>query len=125
MADPYEYAILRVVPDVAREEFINAGAIVFCEARDYLAATVSLDEPRLRALSPDVDCIALRAHLDAFRLVCEGTGPMGALPLRERFRWLVAPRNALVQTSCAHGGLTADPAQTLAHLLATMVVVRR
>lgn len=121
MADAYEYAIVRVVPDVVREEFINVGVIVLCEARDFLTARVELDEARLRALGPDVDVEELRAHLASYERICEGAGPMGQLPLRERFRWLVAPRNAAVQSSCAHGGLTKDPSGTLEHLLEKMV----
>jgi hypothetical protein len=121
VADPYEYAVIRVVPDIVREEFLNVGAVVLCEARAYLGAAAAFDEARLRALAPDADVDLLRAHVDAILHVCRGEGPMGALPVRERFQWIVSPRNAVVQTSCAHGGLTDDPAAALAHVLARMV----
>lgn len=125
MADAFEHAIVRVVPDVAREELINAGALVLCEARGYLCATIELDEARLLALCPSVDLGFVRSHLDAIARVCAGDGPMGELPLRERFRWIVAPRNAVIQTSRAHAGMTDDPAATLARIVATMVRLRR
>ncbi len=121
MADAYEYAIIRVVPDLARGEFINAGAVVFCDSRGYLGAASALDPARLRALSKSVDVELASEHIDAILRVCGGEGPLGALPIRERFRWIVAPRNALVQTSCAHGGATDDPVAALARLLARMV----
>ncbi len=121
VAEAYEYAIIRVVPDLVREEFVNVGVVVLCEARGYLCAATDVDLARLQALSPKADAELMRAHVEAIVRVCNGEGPMGALPLRERFRWLVAPRNAVVQTSCAHGGMTDDPAATLARLLARMV----
>jgi hypothetical protein len=122
VADAYEWAVIRVVPDVVREEFVNVGAVVFCDARGYLGAASALDPARLVALAPDVDVELVRAHVDAIVRVCGGEGPMGALPIRERFRWIVAPRNAIVQTSCAHGGATDDPEAALAHVLRTMVL---
>lgn len=120
----FEYAILRVVPEVAREEFVNAGAIVLCAERGHLAARVELDERRLLALAPDVDVALVRAHLDAVPRICaggEGAGPMGDLPLVERFRWLVAPRNTIVQTSPPHAGVCDEPAAVLDRLVATVV----
>lgn len=121
MADAYEYAIVRVVPDIVREEFLNVGAIVFCDARGYLGAASAFDEARIRALFPDADVELLRAHVEAIDRVCRGEGPMGALSVRERFQWAVSPRNAIVQTSCAHGGMTDDPAAALAHIIDKMV----
>lgn len=121
MADAYEWAIVRVVPDVVREEFLNVGVVLLCEARDYLGGASALDPERLRAVAPDADVDLITAHVDAIVRVCGGEGPMGELPVRERFRWIVAPRNAIVQTSCAHGGTTDDPEAALAHILARMV----
>mgnify|MGYP000863864131 CR=1 FL=1 len=121
MADVYEYAVIRVVPDLIREEFLNAGAVVLCEARAYLGAVAALDEARLAAFAPTVDVDVVRAHVDAILRVCRGEGPMGALAVRERFRWVVSPRNAIVQTSCAHGGVTDDPDAALARIVERVV----
>src|SRR3954468_8331565 len=91
-----DYAIVRVVPHVDREEFINAGVILFCDALDFLEARIELDESRLLALSPDVDLALLRRLLDAIPRVCQGgaaLGPIGAMIPRERWHWLVAPRS--------------------------------
>lgn len=122
MADAYEWAVIRLVPDVVREEQINVGGVVLCDARGYLGAASAFDETRLLALFPHADVELARAHVDAIVRVCGGEGPMGALPIRERFRWIVSPRNAIVQTSCAHGGTTDDPEAALAHVLRTMVL---
>lgn len=120
----FEYAILRVVPRVEREEFINAGVLLFCLARDFLAARVELDVDRLRALSPEVDVQLVREHLDAFPRICAGgpdSGPIGKLPLKERWHWLVAPRSTIVQVSPVHAGLCETPGLELEHLLDRMV----
>jgi hypothetical protein len=117
---PFEYAIVRVVPHVEREEFVNAGAIVFCDAHDFLSARISLNEARLLALAPDVDLALVRRHLDAIPRICEGGpsgGPIGRLTTRERWQWLVAPRSTILQTSPPHVGLTEDPMAWLERLL--------
>jgi len=122
--DTYDYAIVRVVPKVEREEFVNAGAIVSCPARGFLAAAIELDEPRLLALDGTLDLAEIRAHLAAIPLICAGgeaAGPIGLLPPRERFHWLVAPRSTVIQTSPVHTGRCGDPAALLEHLLDTMV----
>ncbi|HET7497791.1 MAG TPA: DUF3037 domain-containing protein [Candidatus Eisenbacteria bacterium] len=121
---PYDYAIVRVVPKVEREEFINAGAIVSCPASDFLEARIELDEGRLLALDPGADLATIRAHLATLPAICAGgpdAGPIGALSKRERFRWLTAPRSTVIQTSPVHTGACTDPAALLEHLLATMV----
>ena len=120
----FEYAILRVVPRVEREEFINAGILLFCLARDFLSARVELDVLRLRALAPDVDVQLVEEHLQAFPRICAGapdSGPIGKLPLKERWHWLVAPRSTIVQLSPVHAGLCETPELELEHLLARMV----
>jgi len=120
----FDYAILRVVPRVEREEFVNAGVILFCLERDYLAARVALDEERVRALFPAADLAAIREHLQAVPRICaggEGSGPIGELSRRERFHWLVAPRSTVIQVSPVHAGLCEDPARALEHLLDRMV----
>ena len=123
MRCPFDYAVVRVVPHVEREEFVNAGVILFCESRDFLASRVELDEARLLALAPDVDLDLVRRHLEAIPRVCEGKGAIGRLTIRERWRWLVAPRSTIVQTSPAHGGL-GEPEEALEHLMARVVRCR-
>jgi hypothetical protein len=120
----YEYAIVRVVPRVDREEFVNAGAIVFCLERGVLAARIELDVDRVRALAPDADLAVIEEHLRAIPAICaggEGSGPIGRLSPRERFRWLVAPRSTVVQTSPVHAGLCEDAERALEELLERMV----
>jgi hypothetical protein len=120
----FDYALVRVVPCVERGEFVNVGAILFCRARRFLDARIELDEARLRALWPAVDLDEIRAHLEAITRICAGVpeaGPIGRLPLPERFHWLVAPRSTVIQTSPVHSGLTDDPAGALEHLMERMV----
>lgn len=120
----FEYATIRVVPNLEREEFVNAGVIVFCDARDFLGARVELVVPRLRALAPAADVSLIRAHLESIVRICAGdadSGAIGRLPLRERFRWLVAPRSTFLQTSAAHGGLCEQPEILLERLHARLV----
>ena len=120
----FDYAIIRVVPRVEREEFINAGVILYCLTRRFLDARVELDERRLLALAPDADVELLRSHLTAVPRVCAGgkaAGPIGQLPQKERFHWLVAPRSTMLQTGPVHSGLCEDPGKALEHLLDRMV----
>ena len=126
MPDPcaYDYAVLRVVPRVERGEFINAGVIVCSTRQQFLKARVEVDEARLLALDPGADLDSVRAGLAAIVRICEGgaaAGPVGALPLRARFDWLVAPRSTIIQTSPVHAGRAADPDAALNHLLQCMV----
>jgi hypothetical protein len=112
----YEYVVIRVVPEVMREEFVNVGVILFCRTRRFLDSRIHLDEARLRALSPAADTPAVREQLDMIAAICAGApcaGPIGSLPQPERFRWLAAPRNTVVQMSPVHGGLCDDPAAAL------------
>jgi hypothetical protein len=120
----FDYAIIRVVPRVEREEFMNAGAILLCRTRSFLEARVELDTARLMAFAPWLDLAEVREHLDAIPLICTGgpeAGPIGSLSQSERFHWLVAPRSTIIQTSPVHSGLCTDPALALEHLMATMV----
>lgn len=120
----YDYAIIRVVPKVEREEFLNVGVIVSCPAKGFLDARIELDEQRLLALDPTRDIESLRAHLATIPTICRGgkqAGPIGQLPQRERFRWLIAPRSTIIQMSSVHTGYCQDPATVLEHLLDTMV----
>eukprot|EP01036_Dinobryon_divergens_P047848 gene47848-64187_t len=120
----YDYAIVRVVPRVERGEFINAGVILSCAASRYLNARIELDETALAALAPGVDATQIRASLASIPLICAGgpaAGALGALSLRERFHWLVAPRSSSVQTSPVHTGRCNDLAAALDGIFERMV----
>jgi Protein of unknown function (DUF3037) len=122
----YDYAVIRVVPKVDREEFMNAGVIVSCPDLSFLEARIKLNEPRLLALDPLLDLEMVRAHLATIPTICRGgddAGPIGELPQRQRFQWLVAPRSTVIQTSPVHTGRCSDPVITLERLLTTMVGV--
>lgn len=120
----YDYATIRVVPKVEREEFINVGVIVSCPAKRFLEARIELDEQRLLALDATLDVESIRAHLATIPAICAGgeeAGPIGRLSQRERFHWLVAPRSTIIQTSPAHTGSCRNPTDVLERLLDTMV----
>lgn len=120
----YDYAIVRVVPRVERGEMINVGVILSCPDASFLEARIELDPERLRALDGSIDIDAVRDTLSTIPVICAGgaaAGPVGELPQRNRFHWLVSPRSTVVQTSAVHTGRTSDPAATLAHLMKTMV----
>jgi hypothetical protein len=121
----FEYAVIRIVPNEARGEFINAGVILYCPDKKFLQARIAFDTARLAALAPAINFAHLQEHLAAILKVCAGSseaGALGELSPAERFRWLTSPRNTLIQTSPVHTGLTDDPTKTLEHLVATLVV---
>ena len=128
-ADTYDYAVIRVVPRVEREEFVNVGIILSCERAGFLQARIELDEARVRALDPTVDLAMVRRHLAAIPAICRGgeaAAPIGLLPPRARFHWLTARRSAIIQTSPVHmGRCDGDLAATLDHLMERMVRVAR
>jgi hypothetical protein len=104
----FDYAILRVVPRVERQEFINAAVIVFCLEKKYLDARVHFESARLLALWPDIDIELIRDHLNAVPRICAGdvnAGPIARLPQRERFHWLISPRSTIIQPSPVHTGV--------------------
>jgi hypothetical protein len=124
----FEYAVVRVVPRVEREEFVNAGVVLFARAAAFLGCEIALPAERLRALaggaSIDLDLHAVNAHLQAMRDVCAGdaaAGPIARLSPSERFHWLVAPRSTAIQVSPVHGGVTADPPSALQRLFRQLV----
>ena len=120
----YDYAIVRVVPRVERGERINVGIILSCPDLSFLDARIELDEARLRALDPHADVELMRQNLATIPAVCRGgpeAGPIGELPQRGRFRWLVSPRSTMIQPSPVHTGRTSDPAACLEHLIETVV----
>ena len=120
----YDYAVIRVVPRVDREEFLNVGVIISCPAKNYLEARIELDEARLLAFAPGVDLELVRSHLASIPRICAGgpeAGPIGQLTLRERFHWLVAPRSTIIQTSRTHTGRCTDAGTLAEKLLDRMV----
>ncbi|MDB5242708.1 MAG: hypothetical protein JWP57_3333 [Spirosoma sp.] len=120
----FEYAVIRVVPRVEREEFVNVGIILYCSAKGFLQTVYMLPEERLRAFPCELDMAELQERLRAFERICAGRkegGVIGQLPTSARFRWLTAARSTLVQTSPVHPGLCVDPAETLARLFAQLV----
>ena len=122
--DPFQYALLRVVPRIERGELFNAGVVVFCRTRRYLAARTHLDPGRLEALAPGVDPAPIARHLAALERIAAGepdAGPVARLPQSERFHWLVAPSSTVVQASPVHTGLCDEPEALLAHLFAELV----
>jgi hypothetical protein len=120
----FDYAIIRVVPRVEREEFINAGVILFCRTERFLGAHIELNTERLRSLAQDIDLLLVQRHLNLIPLICSGSAEAGAiahLSQSERFHWLVSPRSTIIQTSPVHSGICSDPRDALQHLLETMV----
>lgn len=112
----YEYAIIRIVPKVEREEFINIGVILYARRKKYLGMKYHLDKKRLTAFSEDIDIDKIEKYLKAWELVCQGGsigGPIGALEQHVRFRWLTASRSSIIQSSATHPGLCEDPAKML------------
>ncbi|HET7473600.1 MAG TPA: DUF3037 domain-containing protein [Candidatus Limnocylindrales bacterium] len=121
---PFQYAVVRVVPRVERGETLNAGVILLCRPRRFLAARVGLDAARLLALAPDVDPATIESHLDGIVRIARGdadAGPIAALGQGERFHWLVAPSSTVIQPSEVHTGLCDDPAEELEHLFERLV----
>jgi hypothetical protein len=120
----YDYAIIRVVPRVERGEQINVGVVLSCVDADFLEARIELDGAALRAVDPQLDLDAVTTGLETIPVICAGgeaAGPLGLLPPRERFRWLVSPRSTVIQMSPVHTGRTTDPVAALERLMETMV----
>ena len=112
----YSYAVIRVVPEPARGEFLNVGVVLFARTTRFLAARIVVDRARLCAFAPDLDLAAVERHLAAFTAVCEGGaggGPIGQLLPSERFHWLTAPRSTMIQTAPVHTGQCDDPTAAL------------
>ena len=121
---PFQYALLRVVPDVERGEFLNAGVVVFARTLGFLAARVALDRGRLAALSAEIDPGPVAERLDTLARVAAGdpeAGPIARLEPSERFSWLVAPASTTIQPSPVHTGLCGEPERMLEHLFMRLV----
>ncbi|MFB8086594.1 DUF3037 domain-containing protein [Streptomyces sp. NBC_00708] len=122
--DVFEYALLRVVPRVQRGECFNAGVVVYCRAKGFVAARTELDETKLKALDPGADVTGVRAALHAVEGVCRGgtdAGQAAGDDAGRRFRWLIAPRSTVVQPGPVHSGLTTDPEAEVERLLDLLV----
>lgn len=121
----FEYAIIRVVPRVEREEFLNVGVVLYCRDLKFLQSLHIINEQRLKALCGKIDCDEVKEHLSSFEKIGKGSkdgGPIAVLDLASRFRWLTATRSTIVQTSKVHPGLTADPQKTLEKLYSELVL---
>lgn len=121
----FEYAVIRVVPRVEREEFLNVGVILYCARQKFLKVVFVLNEDRLKAFSSKVDVQEVREHLEALTHICNGGkqgGPIAELDLASRFRWLTAMRSTVIQTSRVHPGFCRDPASKLEFLLEEQVL---
>jgi hypothetical protein len=120
----FEYAVIRVVPRVEREEFLNIGVIVYCSKEKFLQTKYLLNEARLHAFCADLDIVALKEHLCSFERICmadKAAGPLGKLDNASRFRWLTATRSTVLQTSKVHPGMTAIALETLDKLFEQLV----
>lgn len=122
----FDYAVIRVVPRVEREEFVNAGIVLFCLEQGFLDARIHVDEARLLALNPHLDTGMVEQHLRAIPRICAAlgdSGPIAALPQRQRFQWLVAPRSTVIQVSPVHTGLCQAPEAALERLFHDLVLL--
>jgi hypothetical protein len=121
----FEYAVVRVVPRVEREEFMNVGVVLYCKKLNFLQAIITVDEERLCCFTNREDIDEIKANLQAFDQICQGSpvsGPIGQLDEASRFRWLTATRSTVVQASKVHPGLCIDPYQTLIRLHLQLVM---
>lgn len=116
--DPFEYAVIRIMPSIERGELINAGVLLYCQQQDFLGVRTRLHPARLLALAPDIDVAAVDEAVDGWAHLC---GTDERMKPGERFRWLTAPRSTIVQPGPVHTGLTADPAAELDRLLERLV----
>jgi|SRR5690554_3166111 len=121
----FEYAVIRLVPRVEREEFLNIGVILLCRQQKFLEIRYELSETRIKAISDEVDFQEIGEYLNAFEKICKGGpngGPIGQLTIAERFRWLTAARSTLIQTSAVHPGLCINAKESLARLFEQLVL---
>jgi len=127
MQDKYtfEYAIIRIVPKVEREEFFNVGVILFCKRKKFIGIKYYIDQDKLKSFSPDVELSVFEDYLKAWELVCDGApagGKIGGMELSDRFRWLTACRSTIIQSSKTHPGLSDDPQKTLEDIFEKQVL---
>lgn len=120
MENLYEYAVIRVVPRVEREEFINAGVILFCKKTDFLGCRFAFDANKVKCICPDADIPLIEQHLKAFEEIACGSNegsPIALLPAAERFRWLTATRSTIIQCSRVHPGIAENEQVALDNLM--------
>jgi hypothetical protein len=120
----FEYAVIRVVPRVEREEFINIGVILYCAKQKFLQTMYLLDEARLLAFAPNLDIAEIKEHICSFERIGnadKNAGPIGQLDMASRFRWLTATRSTVLQSSKVHPGFCIDAAETLSQLYDKLV----
>ena len=120
----FEYAVVRLVPRVEREEFINVGVVLYCRGQRFLSMLYELNQSRCSGLYGDLDFADIADYLQVFQQICEGdvaAHGISALPQAERFRWLTAKRSAVIQTSAVHPGLCVDAGAKLEQLYAQLV----
>jgi len=121
----FEYAVIRIVPRVDREEFLNVGVVLYCSKQKFLQALYTLDQERLTIFSKAIDLEEVEKYLVSFQKICHGGregGPIGQLPIAERFRWLTAVRSTVVQTSPVHPGLCMDAEEAIHNLFDRLVL---
>lgn len=121
----FEYAVIRIVPRVEREEFLNVGVILYCKKLNFLQAMFALNEEKLRALCSKIDIAEVKEYIHAFENISKGgkeAGPIGKLDPASRFRWLTATRSTILQSSKIHPGFCKDPLETLTRLHAQLVL---
>lgn len=121
----YEYSVIRVVPRVEREEFVNVGVILFCKRQRYLRTIISFQKEKVMMLAPEADIMQIELNLKSFAKICESGengGPISSLEVAERFRWLTAVRSSVIQTSRPHPGFSADLDNTIERLLTELVM---
>jgi hypothetical protein len=121
----FEYAIIRIVPKVEREEFFNVGVLLFSKRKKFLGIKFHIDATKLRALTPALEIAVLNEYLNAWELICNGKaagGKIGALEISDRFRWLAACRSTMIQSSKTHPGLSDDPEEELNALFKAYVL---
>jgi hypothetical protein len=123
--ETFEYAIIRLVPKVEREEFFNIGVIVFSKRKRFLDIKYQINPAKLKALSPDLDLDELNKYLHAWKLICDGKatgGPIGQMEQPNRFRWLTSCRSTIIQSSKTHPGLSEDPNKELEDIFVKYVL---
>jgi hypothetical protein len=121
----YEYAVIRVVPRVEREEFLNVGVILFCKKAKFIKMLFIVEESKMKLFSSELDLEQLQLNLDSFQKIAHGAkngGPIAQIEIPERFRWLTALRSSVIQTSRPHAGLSINLGQTAIHLFEEMVL---
>lgn len=120
----YEYAVVRLVPKVEREEFLNIGVVLYCAEKKFLDVLFCVDEERISLFTPKLDIDELKSYLEAFNEICKGAadgGPVAKLSIAERFRWLTATRSTIVQSSKVHPGFCIEPGDKLQQLYGQLV----